>query len=149
MLCATVLGCVETGGSNGNSDEIPDVEVQCNVSLCPTNGSATLYVGLTSDLSLDCRDFLSTFTASNPFDQNFEAWGTGTIVLDGGFQTAFITDWYDANDALIGRLTQDTYLMCGFYDTNDNQQLDPLEGYGEDTIDFNSGYVIFDSWSLN
>jgi hypothetical protein len=153
LLLVTLLllntSCVETGDSEGSSDVIPDVEVQCNMSLCQSSGTATLYVGLTSDTSLDCRDFINTFASSNPFEQNFDAWGTGTIILDGGFQTVFITEWYDANDAVIGRLEKGSYLLCGFYDTNDNQQLDALEGYGEDTINFSNGYVIFDNWSFN
>ncbi|NQZ00646.1 MAG: hypothetical protein HRT45_08260 [Bdellovibrionales bacterium] len=149
LLALLASGCVETGDSTGASDVIPDVEVQCNRTLCASSGTATLYVGLTSDLDADCQDLINTFTNFNPFSQNFDAWGTGTVILDGGFQTAFITDWYDANNALIGRLEQGTYLMCGFYDTNDNQQLDALEGFGEDEIDFSEGYVIFDNWSFN
>lgn len=144
-----LASCIETGESEGSSDVIPDVEVQCNQSICATSGTATSYVGLTSDTSLDCQNFLNTFTVANPFEQNFEAWGTGTIVLDGGFQTIIISDWFDANNATIGRLDNGTYLMCGFYDTNDNQQLDALEGFGEDTVDFESGYVLFDNWSFN
>ena len=151
LLSASTLvsGCLETSsGNSAGTSVIPDVEVQCNQASCQPSSSAVVYVGLISDLSTSCQNYILDFTSINAFEENFEAWGTGTIALDGGFQRVFITTW-NYLDSVIGRLPNDTYKICGFYDTNGDDNLDLGEGVGEETIDLETSPVYFDNWFPN
>lgn len=150
LVLLLTTGCIETGGDGSGSTVVPDLDMLCNFAVCATSRSAVMWAGWTADTSTDCETLLLTLTSANSFDENFDAWGTGTIFIDGGFQRAFITEWFDINDGAVAQLNNGTYKLCGFYDTNGNDQLDLNEGFAEATINLEAADspLIFDSWDF-
>lgn len=131
-----ITSCIESGGSGTGSDFIPDIEAACSPAQVPgsqcSGTGQTVYVGLSSNSSIDCTDVMADL-GGIPFRTQFNASGTASATQV-GYLSATITNWVNASGGVIDVLAVQTYKACAFVDINSNGELDNNEPFGQGYI---------------
>ncbi|MCB0343184.1 MAG: hypothetical protein H6626_03295 [Pseudobdellovibrionaceae bacterium] len=134
----TLTGCFD-GASGGSSSlvALPAVYFQCDISQnndCDPVSNPTLkvYVGWHGHASADCESVFLQLESLFIMDDVFSAWGTTTSfspsssVLIGEIGP---TEWQSEGQD-IGFLPNDTYTLCAFVDTDNNNRYSYPEPVG-------------------
>lgn len=146
ILISTIMtsGCLEVTGDGNDAVLIPDIQIECPGLICSA-ASSQVMIGFIKDTTLNCENYLSQLNSSNYF-QSFDAYGTVNANSSGPILSGTVTNWFDFNGSGVSELSNGAYRLCGHYDLNNNQFLDPGEAVGEALIYPGTSPQVLSDW---
>ena len=136
FLIICQLGCLSSDGSEtSHLILIPEVYFECrsdqssDCSNTAANLNRSVYIGLISSTSIDCRSYLESIPTGQ-FSHYFDASGF-TVTSFNGLMMGSVNTWVSTTSQPIAYIEIANHTACAYIDTNENEQLDPSESVGE------------------